>query len=322
MFAGSRACGLAIALAAASPALAEPAQKPPRLKVNLTQKPEPDSKPWEDPARISATIDPHGPDAFSAQINLEVARPLTPATADRQKALKGFIIWNRETGSDDPQNNFEVGAAFSSALNTAFLSDSDSIPFDAAIRASVGYARTAQFPELSSATCVATPAAPQCHTQFKESLRASAAAAFFGPGFERHPTGFLAYSIAPKLGLDHDQLINSPINVDTGLRAHGGYLSAVAGVAVSLFPDFDRPRWEVSVSTQLRQRITASDSRRPSIEKSAIMLEAAATYFVLVPRKKDGWRAGVGIVYSRGDDPLTGQTNVNRIVLALRIGAY
>ena len=36
------------------------------VKVDLTEEPEPDSKAWEDPARISLSIDPDGEDQFSA----------------------------------------------------------------------------------------------------------------------------------------------------------------------------------------------------------------------------------------------------------------
>src|SRR3954468_1667524 len=110
----------AAAVAAAIPGSAQAAQQGSHVKVNLTQAPQPDSKPWEDPARISATIDPHGPDTFSAQLNLELAMPLD-LDENRPSALKGYVVWDRETGSDDPQNNFELGAAFSSELSTASL---------------------------------------------------------------------------------------------------------------------------------------------------------------------------------------------------------
>jgi hypothetical protein len=320
------ACVSAAALAAPAAGQEGNARK---IGVDLTEKAEPDSTPWTDPARISATIDPNGPDSFSAQVNLELKYSLTAATADRQRSLKGYVVWNRETGSDDPQNNFELGGAFTSAFSTGDLDEPEegaeeagSLGFDVASRVEAGYARTSEYADLGSAVCVATSTAPQCLTQRKESFRGGASFAFIGPGFERHPKGFLAWSVAPKLGVDYDHLLNDPIDPDTGIRMKGGYLSGLAGVAVSLFPSFDRPRWELSASTQLRQAITVSDSRQNSIKNSAFLIEGAFTYYVIKPQRKDDWRVGIGIAYSRGDDPLTGLKDVNRIVLALRIGHY
>lgn len=316
------------AIVAAAPAVAQEGASP-KLKINLTEEPEPDSKAWEDPARISATIDPDGPDSFSAQINVEVARSLTPSTAARQKALKAFVVWARETAADERQNHFQAGGAFTSALSNIGMdrSPGENGPapdprFDMSSRVYASYGRKAVYADTTTPTCVATPTAPQCNTQFEESVRGGAAFAIFGPGFERHPKGFLAYSIAPKFGFDYDHLINNPIDPDTGSTMKGGYLSGLAGIGVSIFPSFDAPRWELSASTQLRQRITASDSRRASIKSSAVLFEAAATFYVVRPEKDGDWRAGVGLVYTRGDDPLTGQDGVNKIVLSLRIGRY
>ena len=102
----------------------------------------------------------------------------------------------------------------------------------------------------------------------------------------------------------------------------GGYLSALAGAAVTIYPEFVDPDFELSASLQLRQQIFASESRRPGIESSALLFEASATYYLLNPSEDDGWRAGIGITYTRGDDPLNGRSNVNRIVLAFRLGRY
>jgi hypothetical protein len=296
-----------------------------RLHVNLTEAPEPDSVAWEDPARISLTIDPHGPDKFSAQVNLEVERQFSIGA--RPSSFGGNLVWNRETGGKDRQNNFEAGAFLSIGYDPTVLdaphSGADPGQQDHFIafapRFSVNYARTAEYPDLSTAPCVATPAAPQCQTQFGESVRGSAALGIFSPGLEGQ--GAVAYSISVKAGVDYDHLINSPLD-ENGQEVTGGYLSALAGVAVSVVPRFDHRDFELSGSIQLRQRIFASASRRPLIESSALLFQASATYYLLTPTESSDWRAGIGITYTRGDDPLTGRSNVNRIVLALRVGRY
>ena len=152
-------------------------------------------------------------------------------------------------------------------------------------------------------------------------MRGSAAFNIFNPFLERDAPGLPAFSIEPQVGLDADWLLNSPLD-ETGNRLRGGYVSAKAGVAMSVFPDFASPRWEREASAQLRQRLFASDSRRPLIEGSAVLFEASGTSYVVKPREDDDWRAGVGVTYTRGDDPLTGISNVNKILLAFRLGRY
>jgi len=322
---------LALATAAGMAALGsvpvEAQERPDRVKVNLTEEAEPDGKAWEDPARASFTIDPHGPDSLSVKLNLELAKQLTPGSADRQRSIKAFAVWHRETGGDERQDNLELGGAYSIDYDTGFLdqeagsADRGSRFINLSSRFSAAFARTAQYADLTSPACIATPAAPQCKTQHKESLRGSAAFNVFNPFFERDAPGLPPFSIEPQFGADVDWLLSNPVDA-TGTRIRGGYVSAKAGVAMSVFPDFDAPRWELKASAKLRQRLFASDSRRPAIKESAVLVEASATYYVLKPKTEDGWRAGVGITYTRGDDPLTGVSNVNKIVLALRIGRY
>jgi hypothetical protein len=302
-------------------------ERPNSLKVNLTEEAEPDGKAWEDPARASFTIDPHGPDSLSAKLNLELVKQLTPDTADRQRSIKAFAVWHRESGGEDQQNNLEFGGAYSVDYDTRFLDEEESTADESssfinlASRFSAAFARTAQYADLTSPACVATPSAPQCKTQHKESLRGSAAFNVFNPFVERDAPGLLPFSIQPQFGADVDWLLNNPLDA-SGMRIQGGYVSAKAGIAMSVFPDFDAPRWDIKASAKLRQRLFASDSRRPLIKESALLFEASATYYLLKPRTDNGWRAGVGVTYTRGDDPLTGVSNVNKFVLALRIGRY
>lgn len=326
----ARLAASALALAAAWPAHAQ------GVEFNLTEAPEPDSMAWEDPARVSFTIDPDGEDKFSVQMNLEAALAITPPTADRQKSIKGFIVWNRETGGDDRQNNFEAGGAFNIDYSTAPLDrpeetsdaqrrhedDRRARRLDFATRLSAAYARTAQYADEADPACGAEPLPPQCRTQFKESLRTGAAFNLLTFHQEQNAGDAFGFSIEPQAGIDHDLLLNNPVDAETGERMKGGYLSATAGAALSVVPQFASPDWEIEVSGRLRQRLAVSDSRAESIEKSAFLFSASATYYVVKPADDDGWRAGIGITYTRGSDPLRGVDDINRIVLALRIGRY
>ncbi|HEY5723347.1 MAG TPA: hypothetical protein VIT45_13595 [Allosphingosinicella sp.] len=308
--------------------------------LSLTEAPEPDSKAWEDPARISLTIDPDGPDQFSAQVNLEAARNFA-LTRGRDGKVSGYVRWNRETGSD-PQNNFEAGLGLEAGYDIgrllnlepadlrlpreqlARLADARERQWDVAVRSSAGYARKATYPDLSTPVCVATPALPQCTTQFSESLRTGLAMTLFNAGLENldQRTG-LVFSVQPKFGVDHDLLLNSPVNVDTGIAEHGGYLSALGGLAVNLSDSFINRGWEIQASAQLRQRLLASDSRRPSIERSAERFEISGTYYFIRPKiGESDFRAGIGVTYTHGEDPLTGAPKGDKIVVALRLGRY
>jgi hypothetical protein len=308
--------------------------------LSLTEAPEPDSKAWEDPARISLTIDPDGPDQFSAQVNLEGARTFG-LTRTRDGKVSGYVRWNRETGSD-PQNNLEAGLGLEAGydigrllnLNAADLrlpreqlarlADARARQWDVALRSSAGYARTATYPDLSTPACVATPALPQCTTQFSESIRTGLTMTVFNAGLENldSRTG-LVFSVQPKFGIDHDLLLNSPVNVDTGLVERGGYLSALGGLAVTVSDSFINQGWEIQASAQLRQRLLVSDSRRPSIERSAERFEISGTYYFIRPKiGETDFRAGIGITYTHGGDPLTGAPKGDKIVVALRLGRY
>jgi hypothetical protein len=316
------AAGYAVTSAAASPGT------PGHVEVGLTEAAAPDSPAWQEPARISLTIDPHGPDKFSAQINLDLGWQMQRASL-RGTSAGGTLVWNRETGSDDRQNNLEVGGYYAIDYNPnahldrhpGLTPDQQASFVDFSSRFSLKYARTADYPDLESAVCVAQPALRQCQTQFKESFRASAAFNMFNNGLERD-AGPFSYSITPQAGLDYDHLLNSPINTKTGLEATGGYLSAKAALGVLLVPTFLHPQFELRSSVQLRQRIFASDSRRSGIRNSAVLFEGSATYFFVPDTDDSDWRAGIGITYTRGDDPLNGRSNENRIVIALRIGRY
>lgn len=298
-----------------------------KLVVNLTEAPEPDGKAWEDPARLSFTIDPNGPDKLSAQVNLELEKRLSLPT-ERKKAIKGFVVWNRETGGEDKQDNFEAGMAFSVGYKVDLdrrpgeSADDRARKIDVAYRLSTAYARTAEYADLSSGACATTPSLPQCATQFKESLRTSAAINFFNAHLERDRGKVFRFSLEPQVGIDHDLLLNSPINTATGARAKGSYLSAMGGLKLWLWPASESPNWAITASGNLRQRLLVSSSREASIKDSAFLFEASATYYVVKPTDDSLWRAGVGVTYTRGSDPLNGVSDVNRIVLALRIGRY
>jgi hypothetical protein len=323
----------------ATPAMADD------VSVHLTEQPEPDDTPWEDPARFALTIDPNGPDKFSAQVNLEAELDLAPQKAGdpvaRSKTAGAYLRWNRETGADDRQNNLEAGFNFKIGHDMARRLDLTDAqvhltpeqrdrlarrrerPLDFSTEFSTGYARTAKYADLTTPACVATPSLAQCSTQFNESLRSGVAVGVFTPSFEGL-LGRWAYSFEPKLGLDHDLLFNSPVDVDTGLASKGGYLSGVVGAALVITPEFVDPNWELKTSFQVRQRLAASDSRRPSIDATAERFEASATYFFLRPSDGvlGGWRAGIGVTYVHGGDPLTGAPKGDKIVIAFKLGEY
>lgn len=269
------------------------------LAIELREAPEPDSQAWEDPARIALTIDPDGPDRFSAQIDLEISKSLVASTPERflprSKSVGGYVRWNRETGGDDRQNNFETGLVFKVGQDVARLLDLSAADLsltnaqladladrrarrvDYSFRSSTGYARTANYPD-DTADCETLAQSPQCGTQFDESLRSSASIGLFSVFLENRRGNGLGYSIDPKFGVDHDLILNSPIDAETGIETKGGYLSAVAGLSATLTPTFINPGWEIEGAFQLRQRIDASSSRRSLIERTAERIELSATY--------------------------------------------
>ncbi len=322
-----------------------------KLDIALTQEAAPESKPWEDPARISITINPDGPDQFSIQTNLEIGTKLTVPDVEkmigRKRTLGGYVRYQRESGGEVKQNNLEFGGKFSTGYDIAALlaipTDIGLMPItpearerlaklaekrgkhlDVAYEFSSGYARTASYPDLKIAPCSTTSNLPQCATQTKESIRTSLAGTVFWGVLEDNLGTGLAYSISPKFGIDHDLLLNSPLDSKTGLSTQGGYLSAVGGIGIVLTPSFVNPGWELKATAQVRKKVQASTSRSPNIENFAEKFEASATYYFIRPSQpgKKDWRAGIGMTFSAGGDPLTGKADEKKFVIAFRLGKY
>jgi hypothetical protein len=297
--------------------------------ITLTETAEPDSKAWEEPARLSFTIVNDGPDTFSGQVNLELSKLLKP-TGDRSRLLGGNVIWNRESGGSDRQNNFEAGLFYKTAYSTAGMDADNSertsanTALDWATRTGLTFARTATYADKTLPICLASPALAQCNTQFSESIRGGSTFAFFSGAFESWNKKNLAYSISPKISFDGDWLLNNPIDTSTGIIERGGFFSTKIGASLALAPKFIAPEWDFRTSFQVRQRLAVSNARRASTDKTSTLFEANLTYFVLNPPSKseNGWRAGIGLKYSKGSDPFVGKADVDQLVLSLRIGQY
>lgn len=341
---------LTISAIIAAPVLADDSAKKSKFEIALTQESAPDSKPWEDPARLSYSVIKGAPDEASIQANLEIGVNLTELDLakleGRKRTLGSYFRYQRETGSDK-QNNLEFGAKFNVGYDIiALLSIPEEFDFsnmsleqrrrlaeiaerrgnhtDVAYELSTGYARTDSYPDLEKAPCVTAPALPQCATQTKESIRSSFAATVFNGNLESRFSSALAFSIAPKFGLDHDFLINNPLDLTTGLGVKGGYLSATGGIAIVLTPSFINPGWEIKASSQFRYKLDASSSRSPTLESFAEKFEVSGTYYFVRPAKpnKKDWRAGLGLAFSTGGDPLTGKPDEKKVVVAFRLGKY
>jgi hypothetical protein len=311
------------------------------VTVTLTEAAEPEGKAWEEPARISATLNAGAPDTFSAQINAEIG-VRTPNIGSRKTKLTGGVIWQRESGGADEQNNFESALAFRigrrldldrggrDGAEADLYQDFLGRQFDVSTLIKAGYARTAAYPDLTSSACTTAPALRQCMTQFKESVRVAALLSLSGPGFEnviRRQNAIdgkrvvLAYSIVPQIGLSGDWLLNSPLDVKTGVVSRGTFTSATFKIAATVVPSFINPAWELSAKYQIRQLLGASATRRPSIAASAGIFDASVTYYLFNPLR-DGVRAGIGVTYTRGTDSLIGAKSVNRFVIAFRLGNF
>ncbi len=344
------ALAFSISVIICAPVFADDAEKKSQFEIALTQESAPDSKPWEDPARLSYSIIKGTPDEASIQANLELGFNLTEPDLTklegRKRTLGSYFRYQRETGGDK-QNNLEFGAKFNVGYDIiallgipsefdltnvtpekrrrlAEIADQRGDHTDIAYELSTGYARTSSYPDIDKAPCITTPALPQCAAQTKESIRSSFAATLFNGNLENRLGNSLAFSIAPKLGLDHDLLLNNPLDLITGLGVKGGYLSATGGIAIVFTPSFINPGWEIKAASQFRYKLDASSTRSPTLESFAEKFEVSGTYYFVRPAKpnKKDWRAGLGLTFSAGGDPLTGKPDEKKLVVAFRLGRY
>lgn len=330
-----------------------------KLSWKLTEEQEPSGKAWEDPARLSFTVDPNGEDIFSARINLQLEAPLRTSTLTDGKKFRhgrdvkasGYFRWAKESGGSDRQDNLELGAGLDigrdlmglyyidpkelmsmSPLERTLEAERRNKFLDYAVSIGSGFARTASYADLDAAPCDTAPSLTQCKTQYSESIRTTAEVGFYRPDwqdlrkFDADKDGNgsrLAFIFSPKVGLAHDLLLNDPIDPATGLRKKGGYLSAVAGFSIKASPSFIDPRFELAASGQIRQSLALSSSREGSIDKTAEQFELSATYYPVMPEvQNQDLRLGLGLTYTHGHDPLLGEPKGDKIVFALKLGFY
>ncbi|QDX26034.1 hypothetical protein FPZ54_08350 [Sphingomonas suaedae] len=305
-------------------------------ELKLTEGKSPAKLPGASPAYVSYRADFEGEDSINVQVNADVSWTLTSAIGSRDLALGPVLVWNRNSAPKSKQDNLELGGKLDLIDSISCLrhpsrgGDGKPCGLDFTALVEVGYARTAAYPVLDSAVCVATPAARQCGIQHKESLRTSLVIGLTHPDFEAmvHADGKprFAYSLAPIIGLSHDELSENTIDTKTGIVARGGYTSGLLGMVATISPSFIDPAVELKLSAQIRQRLAASATRRPGIERSAELFTAELNWYFLRPvleggKRGTGWYAGMGLTYTNGSDPLVGKDE-HTLLLALRVGRF
>lgn len=304
------------------------------VDIAITEAGAPKAKPWEKAALLSVTIDRAGKDYFDAHVNAEVEFDLSPKQQNGQPTTTWYLgpsfSWDRSNKADKKQNELKAG------ISTKYFIEPDvgaipdnSNPLFISLTGDLSYSRAAVYADLTAAPCDLTPAIPVCQVQYKESIKAKAAAFPFFAEWEditsdKAGEGF-AYSVRPQFQVAHEQITDATIDAATGQKVTGGYSSALAGVGVNFKPKFIRPSFELNFLGQLRQRVAASSSRKALIEKTAEFYEVSLTYFLA---QDDGlsttknWRAGVSLIWTEGSDPYENKPKASTIAIAFRLGRF
>lgn len=284
-------------------------------KPRLNKESAPESTPWTDPALIAYTVNNDGKDSYQVNLSAGLSRE-TFLPWGAYFSFGGNVVVQKTNLTTKPQDNLEGG------LKLGLFHAGPALSWNFSHSLDVNYARTATFPVTPAvAACTVTPLPPNCVKQHKESIRAVYAVVPF-PGTEGN-LGPLAVSFAPKFSLFNDSLTKNVFNAATGARETGGYFGGLAGLALAVGSSFDKPGLELKVSGHFRERFHVSDSRRASVRKTAGLISADLTYYLLRPAPEtEDYAVGVGLSYEKGHDPLTGKAMKDAFVLALKIGFY
>lgn len=306
-------------------------------EIKLSEGKTPKTLPGSSPAYFSYRADFEGEDSINVQVNADVSWTLPSAIGSRDVAVGPVFVWNRNSAAKSRQNNIEAGGKLDISNSIACLrhpaigGTGKPCGLDVTAVIDAGYARTASYPVLDSAVCVADPSLRQCAIQHKESFRTGLVVGLWHPDFEDLVEAGgkprFAYTVAPTFGLAYDELLENTVDTKTGLVATGGYLSGLAGLSVTISPGFIDPSVELKLAAQLRYRLSASATRLPGIERSAELLTAEANWYFIRPplnasnKRETGWYAGVGLTYTNGSDPLVGKDE-HSLLLSLRVGRF
>lgn len=277
------------------------------------------------PASFAYTANSNAKDSYAVQAALKLQYALNDTVFPNVKAL-----WHKNNQQKKEQDNLALGAG----LHWEFLFDSfDPLNPDANedeylslfLDTDVAVNRKAVFPDLSSATCQATPFMRACMKQTLDTLRLSAIASPFIPAFHAwdREDNEPYWIFSPVFGLYFDTAMNDKVVQLSGATANGDVIAGSAGASLTFSPSIHQNKWEFKATGLLVEALTRSSGRVRDFQKSSALFTASISFALagsyIGDKTANTWIPALSLTYTNGSDPIKAKAKQDALVLGLTV---
>jgi hypothetical protein len=308
----------AIAAAPLSAIAGEPG-KTSLTNFTLNAEESPDSQPWTEPASFGFTKDKGSKATIAADIAARLDRQIQ---REDPNTVFATLVVHRHTGDDDKQEYYAAQAGLHwepSWKPIAWLWHD----------VSVGYSYKTIYPDASSSDCTATPPTAKCTDAHQHSLQFKWQLS--PPTLHNHAPAYhdsshtsvdgppIWWSLGPDALFFIDDAFDAQAN-DAGEKPTGVVSGATFGVSGSASPSILNYGLVFRASVKQTEAFSRDSRRKASFGRNSTVWSASADYEI---GKKyfegKGWIPSIGVTYTNGDDPLTADLGVSRVVVAFKL---
>lgn len=290
-------------------------------KISLNAAEEPTTKAWTQPASLTYISNENAKDSWVVDIAGKVEWQPSEQ-AETTLFTRAVVQRNTQPKKDAEQYAAEFGGHFEmNSTSTSYWLDTS---------AGIDHKSIAPDP---SANCAAIPLPPPCTEQQQTSFVVRAALQPFRASWERVPAWKDAthtemirpawtYLFLPVITLFHDKAFDAKRDAN-GFKADGAVTGAKAVISLSGSPEFSDYRLVLSAKAQYVNAFSRSVGRRPGFLQESTLVKVSADYelskrsFALIDNT--GWIPAIGVTYTKGDDPQTGQLDQDSVTFGFKL---
>ncbi len=304
----------------------------PSTKFTLMGGEEPENKTWNEPASVAFVSNNGKKDSWAVNLAAKVeGQPIPTSTT----VLFMRALVEKNTQAKKEVENFGLSAGSKFDWNNANDGPGTQGPDRGAIfifgEPSLGLADKAVFADPKAA-CGLVNRPPECDKQRETSVRGQLALRFFMSGWENtffYPDATHAsldgpswtHSFSPVVTVFYDEILDAKANA-AGVKPDGGVSGAKVVLSGAVSPKFTDYRLVLSAKIQFTEAFDRSTLRRAGFQKSATFARIGADYELgnrSFETASSGWVPAFGITYTKGDDPLSGKTDLDNVTAAFKI---
>jgi len=318
-------------LALATLSVGAVAHAQPSTKFTLAGGEEPETKTWNEAASVAFVSNNGKKDSWAVNLAAKVeGQPISTSTT----VLFMRALIEKNTQAKKEVENFGLSAGSKFDWNNANDGPGAEGPDTTAIfvfgESSLGLADKAIFADPKAA-CGSVYRPPECEKQRETSLRGQLALRFFMSGWENtffYPDATHAsldgpswtHSFSPVVTVFHDEILDAKVSA-AGVKPDGGVTGVKVALGGAVSPKFTDYRLVLSAKIQFTEAFDRSTLRRAGFQKSAKFAKIGVDYELgnrSFEADSSGWVPAVGITYTKGDDPLSGKTDLDNVTVSFK----